>query len=127
MGLGLAPVYGAALAAMCFAGIAAGAVQSAGAVIMLHEIPQRHQGKANSTLNTLLNVSYVTSIALSGVSGEALGIRNTFIVGGVIALFGVLLAFPLLNQRRDVLSDASSELSGSPMATNSSHQDSSSE
>jgi predicted MFS family arabinose efflux permease len=106
VGLGLAPVYGAALIAMCFAGVAAGAVQSAGAVVMLHEIPQRHQGKGNATLNTLLNISYVTSIALSGVSGQLLGIRNTFIIGGVLALLGVLLAVPFLNQRQDVSSSS---------------------
>ena len=97
--LGLAPIYVAALLAMFVMGITVGAVESAGAAVTIHEIPQRHQGKGTSTLNTLLNVSYMTSIAVAGVAGELIGIRGTFAVGGVIALLGVLLAVPLLSPR----------------------------
>jgi MFS family permease len=110
VGLGVAPVYAAALAVMCVAGAAAGAVESAGAVVTLQEIPQRHQGKGNASINTLLNASYLTSIALSGVGGELLGIRGTFIAGGLLALLGVVLALPLLGARRDSTSRAASEL-----------------
>ncbi len=110
VGLGLAPIYGVALAAMCAAGMAAGAVESAGAVITLNEIPQRHQGKGNASINTLLNASYLTSIAISGVAGEVLGIRGTFITGGMLALLGVLLALPLLSSRRSIASQPSNEL-----------------
>ncbi len=99
VGLGLAPVYASALAVMCVAGMAAGAVESAGAVVTLHEIPQRHQGKGNASINTLLNGSYLASLALSGIGGELVGIRGTFIVGGLVALVGVGLAMPLLRAR----------------------------
>ena len=112
IGLGLAPVYAGALAVMCIAGAAAGAVESAGAVVTLHEIPQRHQGKGNASINTLLNASYLTSIALSGVSGELLGIRGTFVAGGLVALVGVLLAMPLLASRRNPAADGNMELAG---------------
>ena len=110
IGLGLAPIYAAALVVMCIAGMAAGAVESAGAVITLQEIPQRHQGKGNASINTLLNASYLTSIALSGVAAEVLGIRGTFITGGILALIGVLLARPLLSSRFSISSQPSNEL-----------------
>lgn len=110
VGLGLAPAYGVALVVMSVAGMAAGAVESAGAVITLHEIPQRHQGKGNASINTLLNGSYLTSIALSGLAGEVLGIRGTFITGGILALLGVLMALPLLGSRFSIVSHASNEL-----------------
>jgi MFS family permease len=112
IGLGLVPLYAGALAVMCVAGMAAGAVESAGAVVTLHEIPQRHQGKGNASINTLLNASYLTSIALSGVSGELLGIRGTFVAGGLLALIGVLLAMPLLSSRGNTAVGGASELAG---------------
>jgi predicted MFS family arabinose efflux permease len=94
--LGLAPVYGAALGAMLLAGMAAGTVQSAGAGIVLQEVPQEHQGKGAATLDTLLNAAYVTSIVLAGAAGEVIGIRAVFIAGGLVAVFGAVLAMPLL-------------------------------
>lgn len=97
--LGLAPVYVAALVAMFAMGITVGVVESAGAAVTIHEIPQRHQGKGTATLNMLLNASYLISIAISGVAGELIGIRGTFAVGGVVAMLGVLLAVPLLSPR----------------------------
>lgn len=112
IGLGLVPIYVGALAVMCIAGIAAGAVESAGAVVTLREIPQRHQGKGNASINTLFNASYLTSMALSGVGGELLGIRGTFVAGGLVALFGVLLAMPLLSSRGNAASHSASELTG---------------
>ena len=60
---------------------------------------------------TLLNASYLTSIALSGVSGALLGIRGTFVAGGLVALVGVLLAMPLLASRRNP-ADGNIELAG---------------
>ena len=112
VGLGLAPVYVAALAVMSVAGVAAGAVESAGAVVTLQEIPQRHQGKGNASINTLLNASYLTSIALSGIGGEILGIRGTFIAGGLLALLGVVLALPLLREGQSANSHHESERAG---------------
>jgi DHA1 family inner membrane transport protein len=94
--LGLAPLYGVALAAMLLAGMAAGTVQSAGAAVTLHVIPQRHQGKGQAALNTLLNAAYVTSMALAGAGGDTIGIRNVFVAGGIIALIGVAAATPWL-------------------------------
>jgi MFS transporter, DHA3 family, macrolide efflux protein len=99
IGLGLAPVFGGALVAMCLAGVAAGAVESAGAAVTIHEIPQRHQGKGNSTINSLLNLSYLASVSLAGVGGDLVGVRGTFVIGGAVALLGVLLAFPFLAPR----------------------------
>src|SRR4029079_8515751 len=94
--LGLAPLYALALAAMLLAGVAAGTVQSAGAAVTLHVIPQRHQGKGQAAINTLLNAAYVTSMALAGAGGDTVGIRTVFVAGGVIALLGVLAATPWL-------------------------------
>jgi predicted MFS family arabinose efflux permease len=94
--LGLAPLYGAALAAMLLAGVAAGTVQSAGAAVTLHVIPQRHQGKGQAAINTLLNAAYVTSMALAGAGGDTVGIRAVFVAGGVIAFLGVMAATPWL-------------------------------
>ena len=96
VGLGLAPAYGVALVAMLIAGAAAGTVESAGAAVSLHEIPQRHQAKGTATLDALLNGAYVTSIALAGVGGDTIGVRNVFVAGGILALLGVAGAAPLL-------------------------------
>lgn len=109
--LGLAPIYALALVAMLVAGVASGTVQSAGAAVTLHEIPQQHQGKGSATLNTVLNAAYVTSIALAGVGGDAIGIRWVFVVGGVVALAGVAAATPWLRgavqpQRQSPSADA---------------------
>src|SRR5205823_6062885 len=96
IGLGLAPIYVVAMIAMLLAGVAAGTVETAGSAVLLHEIPQQHQGKGTASLDTLLNIAYVTSIALAGVGGDAVGIRNVFVIGGTLALVGVAGATPLL-------------------------------
>jgi DHA3 family macrolide efflux protein-like MFS transporter len=94
--LGLAPVYALALLAMLAAGAAAGTVESAGAAVTLHVVPQQHQGKASATLDTLLNAAYVASITLAGLGGDTVGIRWVFVAGGVVAVLGALAAVPLL-------------------------------
>jgi DHA3 family macrolide efflux protein-like MFS transporter len=94
--LGLAPSYALALLAMLVAGAAAGTVESAGAAVTLHVVPQQHQGKASATLDTLLNAAYVASITLAGLGGDTIGIRWVFVAGGVVAVLGALAAVPLL-------------------------------
>jgi MFS family permease len=94
--LGLAPSYALALLAMLVAGAAAGTVESAGATVTLHVVPQQHQGKASATLDTLLNAAYVASITLAGLGGDTIGIRWVFVAGGVVAVLGALAAVPLL-------------------------------
>jgi len=92
----MAPGFGAALGAMLIAGTAAGTVESAGAGIVLQEVPQEHQGKGSATLDTLLNAAYVMSIVLAGAAGDVIGIRAVFIAGGLVAMLGAVVATPLL-------------------------------
>jgi MFS family permease len=122
LGLGLAPVYVIALLAMLLAGAAAGTVESAGAAVMLHELPQRHQGKGSATLDTLLNAAYVTSIALAGLGGDTIGIRQVFLVGGVVALLGVVVALPWL---RDAVKPGSTSQADVSTTQGSTHIESS--
>jgi MFS family permease len=122
LGLGLAPVYVIALLAMLLAGAAAGTVESAGAAVMLHELPQRHQGKGSATLDTLLNAAYVTSIALAGLGGDTIGIRQVFLVGGVVALLGVVVALPWL---RDAVKPGSTSQADVSTTQGSTHVESS--
>jgi len=94
--LGIVPIYPLALLTMMIAGGAAGTLQSAGSAVILHTVPQQHQGKASAAQTTLLNVAYVTSIALAGIGGDTIGIRGVFVFGGIVALIGVAGATPLL-------------------------------
>lgn len=98
--LGLVPAYVLALVLLVFMGATAGTVQSIAGAVVLNEVPQRHQGKANSTLNMLLSLANMASMGLAGLFAALFGVRGTFVIGGLVALLGVVLATPLLAHYR---------------------------
>ena len=94
--LGISPVYALGLVLLAFMGATAGTVQSAAGAVTLHEVPQKHQGKANAALNMILNLAELASMGAAGVLAAIFGVRGAFVAGGVIAALGVALATPLL-------------------------------
>jgi predicted MFS family arabinose efflux permease len=98
--LGMVPTFLLALLLLGLMGASAGTVQTAAGAVVLHHVPQRHQGKANAALNMLLNLANVASMGSAGILASLTGIRGTFGIGGLMALLGVMLATPLLIRYR---------------------------
>ncbi len=59
-------------------------------------LPDHIRGRTSSATETVIGVANVVSMALAGFAGSALGVRMTFVLGGVIAGLGGLVAWRLM-------------------------------
>jgi len=73
-------------------------VQVAVSTIMQRHVPNEMRGRVGAALNTVLSLASVISMALSGVLGDALGIRQVFFLSGVIAMGAGLFAILMMKE-----------------------------
>ena len=66
-------------------------LQAAIVTIMQTSVPDAARGRVMSTLQAAMSGASVTSVALAGIFGDILGIREVFYVGAVIVVGGGLL------------------------------------
>ncbi len=82
-----------ALAALFLVGLALAPVQASLATLLQATIPDDKRGRANSTMNTVITLASVVSMASAGLLGDRLGVRYVFYLsGGITALAGILAA-----------------------------------
>lgn len=99
---GLIALIGAAgniwwvLAGLLLVGLFIAPVQAAAATLMQHHVPDDKRGRASSALNTVITLASVISMALSGVLGDVLGVRQVFYLAGGISVFAGVLAAVLM-------------------------------
>jgi predicted MFS family arabinose efflux permease len=65
---------------------------------MQQNVPDEKRGRAGSALNTATTFASVISMALAGVLGDTIGIRQVFLLTGSITLGAAAIAALLLNQ-----------------------------
>jgi DHA3 family macrolide efflux protein-like MFS transporter len=68
----------------------------ASASTIVQNVPDHVRGRTLSATETVISVANVLSMAVAGLAGSTIGSRNTFIVGGLIAAVGGVLAWWLL-------------------------------
>jgi predicted MFS family arabinose efflux permease len=68
-------------------------------------VPNEKRGRAGSAINTAISVASVTSMALAGVLGDALGVRNVFVLSGLVVIVAGLLGAFLMQEtpQKDLL------------------------
>ena len=65
------------------------------ATLVQTESPPDRIGRVSATLNAVLSGASIASMAAAGVLGEVIGIRETFLLSGIVAGASALLAFVL--------------------------------
>jgi len=75
----------------------------ASAATLVQSVPDAVRGRTVSATETLVGIANVLSMALAGFAGSAIGVRSSFIAGGLIAALGGVLAWWVM--RSAVLSD----------------------
>ncbi len=82
-----------ALAALFLVGLALAPVQAALSTLLQSTIPDDKRGRANSTMNTVITLTSVVSMASAGLLGDWLGVRQVFFLsGGLTVLAGIVAA-----------------------------------
>ena len=76
-------------------GLTIAPVQASAATIV-QSVPDHIRGRTNSATETVVGVANVVSMAVAGFAGSAIGVRMTFVLGGVIAGVGGVVAWWLM-------------------------------
>jgi MFS family permease len=91
--------------ALFFLGLCLTPVQATASTLMQKYVPNEKRGRAGSAINTAISVASVTSMALAGVLGDALGVRNVFVLSGLVVIVAGLLGAFLMQEtpQKDLL------------------------
>jgi MFS family permease len=76
-------------------GVTIAPVQASASTIV-QSVPDHIRGRTSSATETVVGVANVVSMALAGFAGSAIGVRMTFVLGGVIAGLGGVVAWWLM-------------------------------
>ena len=96
--IGMATAWWKVLVALFFVGLLITPVQATASTLMQQNVPDEKRGRAGSSLNTATTLASVISMALAGVLGDTIGIRQVFLLAGSITLGAAVIAALLLNQ-----------------------------
>ena len=99
-----------ALVSLFFVGLSLTPVQAAASTLLQTYIPNDKRGRAGAAMNTVITLASVVSMGLSGVLGDALGVRQVFYLAGMITIFAGLLAAVLMRSPASPV--ASPEITG---------------
>ncbi|MBP7687508.1 MAG: MFS transporter, partial [Thermoflexales bacterium] len=79
-------------------GVTIAPVQASASTIV-QSVPDHIRGRTSSATETVVGVANVVSMALAGFAGGAIGVRATFVLGGVIAGVGGIVAWWLMRDQ----------------------------
>ncbi|MBI5568139.1 MAG: MFS transporter [Chloroflexi bacterium] len=94
-------------------GITIAPVQASASTIV-QSVPDHIRGRTGSATETVVGVANVVSMALAGFAGSAIGVRNTFMLGGLIAGLGGVVAWWLMREVKPALDRSSRDLELQP-------------
>jgi predicted MFS family arabinose efflux permease len=86
----------------------------AGASTIVQSVPDYIRGRTGSATETVVGVANVVSMALAGFAGSAIGVRATFMLGGLIAGLGGVVAWWLMRAAKPALDRSSRDLELQP-------------
>ena len=84
------------LVCLFFVGLFLTPVQAASSTLLQLYIPNDKRGRASAAMSTVITLASVISMGLSGVLGDALGVRQVFYLSGLITILAGLLAAVLM-------------------------------
>jgi MFS family permease len=98
--IGIAPdavLFGAIMLGF---GLAVVPLQAAVGALMQSRVPNPLMGRVGSSFNTVANGANLISMAVAGALGAVIGVRNVFLIGGLIVALAAMLAAWMLRDDR---------------------------
>ncbi len=96
--MGYSPAFWLIIAESFLIGLAIVPAQSALTTIMQLAVPDLKRGRVGSSMNAINTSGALVSMAFASLFGEAIGLRNVYLVLGVFILLAGLLGFWLLRE-----------------------------
>ena len=106
--VGLAPNYWVVMAVWFVAGMANATINSYGVGMMIKETPHEVQGRVFAAFGAIVSVASIGSMSVAGFLIGAFGVREVFIVAGVLAFTAFLGLFPTVYKEQTKIIKASS-------------------
>lgn len=85
---------------LLFVGLSVGPVQAGANTLSQTLIEDAMRGRVGGALNTLISAANIASMGFAGVAAAAIGVRNVFLVSGLLVLVSGLLAYWLFREMR---------------------------
>ncbi len=98
--LGLAPAYAVVLLTMPLAGLSVAPLNASLQTLLQRGVPGPMLGRAGAVMDMAISLTNVISMGAAGWLGDALGVRQTFVLGGVLLMVGGLVMGWLLRNER---------------------------
>lgn len=105
--VGLAPNYWVVMVVWFVAGMANATINSYGVGMMIRETPHEVQGRVFAAFGAIISVASIGSMGLAGGLIDVFGVRNVFIVAGLLAFAAFLLLFPTVYKEQTKIINAS--------------------
>lgn len=108
--VGLAPSYWFVMAVWFVAGMANGTINSYGVGMMIKETPHEVQGRVFAAFGAIISVASIGSMGLAGGLIDLFGVREVFIIAGLLAFVSFAVLFPTVYKEQTKIIRASSDL-----------------
>jgi len=94
LGVGLSPNYWVIIPIWFVAGLGNATINTYGVGMMLRVIPHEVQGRVFAAFNAILSIAGIGSMAMAGAVIGFFGVRQVFIVAGILAFTSFAIFFP---------------------------------
>jgi MFS family permease len=95
--VGTASALWIVLIGLFFVGLFITPVQASASTLLQAHVSADKRGRASSVMNTVITLASVISMALAGVLGDVMGVRQVFYLAGGITILSGVLAAVLMN------------------------------
>lgn len=102
--VGSAPNYWIVLGVWILGGAANSSLNTYGVAMMFKVIPHEIQGRVFAAFGALISIASIGSLSIAGFLIEAFGVREVFVISGVLAVAVVAVLFPSVfrEQRKEI-------------------------
>jgi len=107
LGVGLAPNYYIIMVVWFIAGMANATINSYGVGMMIKETPHEVQGRVFAAFGAIISVASIGSMSIAGYLIGAFGVREVFIVAGLLAFTAFAVFFPTVYKAQSKIIKAS--------------------
>jgi DHA3 family macrolide efflux protein-like MFS transporter len=107
LGVGLAPNYYVIMVVWFIAGMANATINSYGVGMMIKETPHEVQGRVFAAFGAIISVASIGSMSIAGYLIGAFGVREVFIVAGLLAFTAFAVFFPTVYKAQSKIIKAS--------------------
>jgi MFS family permease len=96
--IGAAVTLWMVLVGLFFVGLFITPVQAAASTLLQAHVSADKRGRVSSVMNTVITLASVISMALAGVLGDTIGVRQVFYLAGLVAIVAAFVAAALMRE-----------------------------